>query len=96
MDTQRQNKLHFFLFKKSLHSKQTKKSKSKKQQEHLTGVSGSRENRFKRSSLLAERIPSSVSEIYCKEMKKSRTLSLANTVFVSSENCAILIITYFT
>lgn len=31
----------------------------------LTGVSGSSENRFNLSSLLAERIPSSVSEIYC-------------------------------
>lgn len=41
---------------------------------YLTGVSGSRENRFSRSSLLAERIPSSVSEMYYKEMDSSKTL----------------------
>lgn len=32
----------------------------------LTGVSGSREKRLSLSSLLAERIRSSVSEMYCK------------------------------
>lgn len=36
----------------------------------LTGVSGSSENRFNLSSLLAERIPSSVSEMYCEVGRK--------------------------
>lgn len=36
----------------------------------LTGVSGSSENRFNLSSLLAERIPSSVSEIYCEMARR--------------------------
>lgn len=37
----------------------------------LTGVSGSSENRFSRSSLLAERILSSVSAIYCEMAKQT-------------------------
>lgn len=39
----------------------------------LTGVSGSRENRFSLSSLLAERIRSSVSEMYCKTQREKQS-----------------------
>lgn len=38
----------------------------------LTGVSGSSENRFNLSSLLAERIPSSVSAIYCETAERQK------------------------
>lgn len=44
---------------------------------NFTGVSGSRENRFSRSSLLAERILSSVSEIYCNRMDSGETERLS-------------------
>lgn len=46
----------------------------------LTGVSGSRENRFSLSSLLAERIRSSVSEMYCKTQTEREKQSHNNWI----------------
>lgn len=55
----------------------------------LTGVSGSSENRFSLSSLRAERIPSSVSEMYCKVGRK-RQFKSCTTAFEESIELAVV------